>query len=57
MTGGNVGGGGGGDRDGDGYNNNNQHNNQLNVAAKETDAHGLLDEGPDRLGQSRLAVI
>ena len=46
-----------GDGDGNGDNNNNQNNNQLNVAAKETDAHRLLDEGSDRLGQSRLAAI
>jgi hypothetical protein len=56
VTAGDVGGG-GGDGDGDGNNNNNQNNNRLNAAAKETDAHRLLDEGPDRLGQSCLVVI
>ena len=50
-------GGGSGDRDGDGDNNNNQNNNQLHAAAKETDAHCLLNNGPDRLGHSRLAAI
>jgi hypothetical protein len=55
VTAGNVGGG-IGDGDGDGDNNNNQINNQLHAAAKETDAHCLLDKGPDHLGHSHLVA-
>ena len=56
VTAGDVGGG-SGDGDVDGDNNNNQNNNQLHAAAKETDAHCLLDKGPHRLGHSRLTAI